>query len=107
MFDVNSDSMLNSDDFDHMIQVILGTEFGDVTLDKNVDANDLALLRINFGGSPLGWAAGNVTLDDIVDANDLAPVRLNFGFSAPSQAVPEPCTVLLLTVVVAGLCRRV
>ena len=106
-YDVNGDLTLNDADFDHLIQVILGTAFGDGTLDGNVDASDLAAVRVHFGfGS--GWAGGNFDLNLLVDAADLAVIRKNFGFSAAPLAVPtpEPAGVLLMIGGVLALCRR-
>ena len=105
IFDVNGDTAINADDFDHMIQVILGTEFGDANLDGHVDALDLALVRDNFGFEA-GWSAGNFNLNALPDANDLSAVRTNFGFSAPPASVPEAGAVALLLFVVLFVHRR-
>ena len=101
-FDVNGDSILNDDDFNHMILVNIATELGDSNLDWNVDAQDLANVRMNFGSSA-GWASGNSNLDDTVDAADLAFVRTNFGFNNPfvsaaplAPPTPEPATIGML-----------
>ena len=95
VFDLNRDGTLDSSDWNHMIHVVRETEFGDVNLDQNVDATDLATLRTNFG-SIGGWSLGNFTLGDTdIDANDLAKVRTNFGF-APPALTPEPSGILLM-----------
>ena len=82
-----------------MIRVIQNTEFGDATLNQNIDAEDLAIVRTKFGAEPAGWADGNVTLpDDVVDAADLASIRSNFGFAAsPAAPAPEPAALVWIS----------
>ena len=102
-FDVNGDGSLDSDDWDHMIHDISGTEFGDADLNHIVDAPDLAWMRLNFGKTG-GWAVGNFTLADYsIDAGDLALVRRNFGFTG-SGVTPEQMSLFILGVpaVLAG-----
>lgn len=55
----------------------------DFNLDGSIDANDLAIVRTNFGASGVSFLKGDATHDGSVDANDLAVTRTNFG-SSPS-----------------------
>ena len=84
-----------------------GTQFGDSTLDRIVDANDLVEVRSNTGQNA-GWAGGNFDLNNIVDNNDVAALRGNFGFAAPlsSPTVPEPGTAWLLSLLPLVGCGR-
>jgi hypothetical protein len=63
--------VIDQQDLDYLVQVILGTEYGDADLDGDVDANDEAIVQAHLG-QPGGWAAGNFDGDETVDADDLA-----------------------------------
>ena len=112
-YEVNGDSVLDEEDFADTIHINVATEFGDSNLDWNVDAQDLANVRLNFGATA-GWVSLNSNLDDTVDAADLALVRTNFGYSNPfvsaaplAVPTPEPGGVLLMVGGVLALgCRR-
>ena len=94
-FDLVADQMLEAADADHLVRVILATEFGDSNLDGNVDAVDLAIVRNNFGGIG-GWVSADFTGDLSIDAADLAIVRNNFGFSGLASPAPEGHALLLM-----------
>jgi probable HAF family extracellular repeat protein len=88
--------------------VIYAPTPGDANLDGRVDVNDLTIVLSHFGQSGLTWAQGDFIGDGKVDVNDLTILLSNFGHTtapaagAPS-AVPEPCTLALLTAALAGL----
>ncbi len=63
--------VVNQADVDYLVQVILGTDYGDANLDGAVDATDKAIVEANLG-QPGGWADGNFDGDETVDADDLA-----------------------------------
>ncbi|MBK9118514.1 MAG: hypothetical protein IPM18_02780 [Phycisphaerales bacterium] len=73
--------LINQADVDHLVRVILGTEYGDVNLDGVVDAADEAIVLANQGQVGLGWAGGDLNGDGSVDALDLA-------FFAPPTVCP-------------------
>ena len=81
---------------------IIGYDFGDYDRSGEVDADDYALWRTEFGKSGPALAAdGNG--DDWVDASDYVLWRANFGAgstdalgSPNGRAVPEPASSLLL-----------
>ena len=105
-------TLLNEEDFSYMIHINMATELGDSNLDWNVDAQDLAKVRGNFGATA-GWASGNSNLDNTVDAADLAMVRENFGFDNPlvsgaplAVPTPEPAGVLLIALGTVAFRRR-
>lgn len=105
LFDLNGDTSVDSSDVTHLIDVILETRIGDINLDRIVDSNDLAALRVNFGISspaPLPWSQGDVIGDGIIDETDEAALRFNFGFEnlPATPSAPEPGTLMLLSAAV-------
>lgn len=69
--DMNGDLVVNNLDVIEIVEVILGTSFGDVNLDGVVDAADLAIAQANLGQAG-GWAQGDMNGDGVVDALDIA-----------------------------------
>jgi hypothetical protein len=67
---------------------------GDTNGDGLVDLEDLNNVRNHFGGTGLGDTA---PFDGVVDLNDLNAVRNNFGASIAPNSVPEPSSLLLLS----------
>ena len=72
---------------------------GDTNDDGVVDIVDLNNVRNNFGATGLGDTDGNGT----VDITDLNNVRNNFGATAPAAATPEPSSLVLVGLGLAGL----
>ena len=106
-FLVGGSGQLNSDS-DVLIRSILGTEYGDVTLDKRVNSSDAAVLGGSFGMlSGASWSQGDVNGDGMVNSSDAAILGGAFGFDnaplVPSMAVsvsrvadvPEPASGFL------------
>jgi surface-anchored protein len=113
MFDLNNDGMVDfgmgppQTDSDVLLHSILDTEYGDVDLDRDVDASDLDLLVANYGLTG-GWADGDLNGSGDVNALDLNVLLRNYGFVAggggegPAAARgritsvnPEPSTLLV------------
>ena len=64
--------LINQADVDYLVQIILGTDYGDVDLDGDVDDDDYSTVQTNQGLTPAGWADGDLNGDNIVDDADLA-----------------------------------
>ena len=84
VFDLNDDAQLINgtaadSDLRYMVEVELGTAFGDANLDKKVDFADFLILTTNFGEFT-GWAEGDFDGDGRVLLGDFALLRLNNGF---------------------------
>lgn len=68
--DMNGDLVVNQDDVCIIVNDILGTQFGDVDLDGDVDGDDLAIINGNLGMTG-GWADGDLNGDGSIDSDDL------------------------------------
>jgi hypothetical protein len=104
--------------------------YGDLNLDGVVNGTDFGLLAANFGKSITGgWDRGDLNYDGTVNGTDFGLLAANFGKSASGSAVvlpasqwaaldafaaanglnsyvPEPGSIGLLTVIVAGALGR-
>lgn len=82
--DMNGDRDVNGSDVDELVQVILGTQSGDVNLDRVVDDADGAIISASIAGNPCndnatcGWADGDTNCDGFVNSTDLG------GFLPPA-----------------------
>jgi hypothetical protein len=69
-----TDNTLNLLDVEELVEVIMGTSFGDVDLDGDVDTTDLGIASGNLN-MPGGWAMGDVNGDKVVNAADIAIIN--------------------------------
>ena len=87
---------------------LLNLNPGDANGDGKVDINDLTIVLANYNQTGMVWSQGEFTQSGTVDINDLTIVLANynstFGTSAGGlAAVPEPCTLALIGIAVAGV----
>jgi hypothetical protein len=71
--------LIDQKDVDELVQVILGTTYGDVNLDGAANAADCAIIEAHLGQAG-GWAQGDVNGDGIVDNDD----QVLAGCAAPA-----------------------
>ncbi len=69
--DMNGDCLVTKADVTELVTVILKTAIGDLDLDCDVDADDLAILQGNLGTGTL-YSQGDLDCDGDVDADDEA-----------------------------------
>ncbi len=81
---------------------------GDANNDDVVSADDYGSVQLNFGDTGAVNIPGDANLDGVVSADDYGSVQLHFGtsYGAGGAPVPEPATMLLLTIGGLGLLRR-
>jgi hypothetical protein len=99
---------LNGVEFGGGSLFILDVAEGDTDCDGDVDGVDLAKLGLNWNptGSAVNlWETGDFDRDGDVDAVDLASLGLNWNPTGigPVTQTPEPATVCLMTVGLAGV----
>jgi hypothetical protein len=82
--DINGDLKVNQADVCELVQVVLGTSFGDVNLDGVVDGADLAIINANLG-LPGGWARGDMDGDGMVTTVDLDIAMGIFNLCCPAD----------------------
>ncbi len=83
--DMNGDLNVNAADVTELVEVILGTQSGDVNLDGVVDGADAAIINASISGpnpcntnGTCGWADGDTNCDGFVNSTDLG------GFLPPA-----------------------
>lgn len=103
--DLNDDGNLNLADVDHLLQEIMGTDYGDLNLDGLIDQFDFSLWKQHFGLAGAGFAGGDVDGDGDTDGRDYLYLQLAMGGNAQvnsaSRAVPEATCVSLLLLAIA------
>jgi hypothetical protein len=89
--DLNGDGQIDQDDVTILVEQILDTVYGDVTLDRRVNETDLAYLADNWRQDVTGWASGDFSGDGFVSEADLAYLADTWKIALPTAvAVPEP-----------------
>ena len=78
--DLNSDDVVNELDVQFLVRKILGTEFGDVDLNRKIDNTDFGFILGNFAVADVGWAGGDTNGDGKTDNTDFGVVLGQFGF---------------------------
>lgn len=87
---------------------------GDATLDGKVDVSDLGILASNYGQTTgMTWQTGDFNRDGMVDVADLAMLATYYGTdmaagggSIPAAAVPEPASLLAISLGAAATMRK-
>lgn len=82
LYDLTGDDLVDDTDADELVHGILGTEYGDATLDGAIDAADLSLVAANWQLCGRGWAGGDFNGDRCVNAADLSLLAANWMFPA-------------------------
>ena len=80
-FDVDGSGTVTSADITFLVESILGTSFGDVDLDGDVDTGDLTRAIINFTsaqGNGKTWSQGDTDGDGDIDTSDLTRSIIHF-----------------------------
>jgi hypothetical protein len=90
LYDLNGDGSINQLDVTELVEVLMGTQYGDVNLDGLVNEADLAWLADGWKqGTGFGWATGDMTGDSRINEADLAYLADNWK-QLSAAAVPEP-----------------
>jgi hypothetical protein len=84
---------------------------GDTNLDGTVNLTDLLTLLNNYGQTSADWSQGDFNYDSSVNLTDLLGLLNNYGqsvtlASANTNAVPEPASLSVLVLGMAGCLRR-
>ncbi len=116
-YDVDNDGFLDENDLIYHVENLLefdsnhdgqaegsGTYRGDFNTDGAVNGTDLSILADNFDAD-VGFASGNANCDSIVNGTDLSILASTFG-NVVTTGVPEPTTMLLLSLGGLALIRR-
>ena len=74
-----------------------------------ISAGDYALVQSNFGNTGQPGINGDFNLDGVVSAADFGYIQSHLGESVYPQTisitVPEPATILVMSIGLAGLLR--
>lgn len=115
-FDLNADSLVNTEDHAIWVDDLKGTWLGDANLDGEFNSTDF-VKAFQFGkyetGEAAGWESGDWNADLVFDSTDFVAAFQTGGYEMgprppAAAAVPEPSTAVLmwLAVVVGWAARR-
>jgi hypothetical protein len=96
--DLNADGNVNKDDVAMLVHQVLGTWFGDATIDRWIAEDDLSTLADNWHKPVRSWGDGDFNGDGMIDEADLAFLADNWKrgvAGGASTAVPEPGSLAL------------
>lgn len=79
LFDLDADGLVARSDVDVLVEEVIGTVYGDVNLDREVDFADFLMLAANFGKSKAGWSDADLDGDQTVSFADFLVLAANFG----------------------------
>ena len=103
-FDLDNDGAITDTDRDVWVTELVGTHYGDLDLNGEVQFADFLTLARSFG-EVAGWSGGDLDGSGIVDFGDFLLLSENFGAKTASvtSSVPEPpglgvCLVALAAV---------
>ena len=86
-YDLDGDDLTDQADTDHLVRVLLNTEYGDANLDGAVSLGDLSILASNYGTtSGMGWVNGDFNGDRQVSLGDLAILATHYGYGVHAPA---------------------
>jgi hypothetical protein len=65
-----ADGVVNQADLCYFSQEVLGTQFGDLNLDGEINFSDYTPIISSDGQSGAGWAGGDLNFDGVTDSQD-------------------------------------
>ena len=107
-FDLDGSGMVDEADVIFLVEVLMGTRFGDADLNGGVTASgDGAILLANLGGvqQTKGWASGDFNGDRHVTASRDGAILLA-NLTLDVAAVPEPGSLVLTALALVAVAAR-
>ena len=77
-FDIDGNSLVNTDDVAFVVEAVVDSQFGDTNLDGDVDFEDFLTLAAHFGEEG-AWGDGDFDGDGQISFEDFVVLSKNFG----------------------------
>ncbi|RIK82215.1 MAG: hypothetical protein DCC68_06955 [Planctomycetota bacterium] len=109
LYDVTGDAQVTLADLDYVVANLVetsagvGTRYGDIDLDGDIDRRDAALLSLQFGRSgPATWGGGDWNASGATDLADLAVLQANLVPPAPPSPQAASAEAIVVKTVRSG-----